>query len=87
MLKWIFERLEGEADAQSTPDRAVPARGRAGRRGPGPDQRRSCEILTSVDREVWREEASHIPPFYERFGERLPAALWDEYEALLAPAR
>ena len=32
---------------------------------------------------MWREEAALIPAFYERFGDRLPQALWDEYELAL----
>jgi phosphoenolpyruvate carboxykinase (GTP) len=36
-----------------------------------------------VDTETWREEARLIPPAYERFGERLPTALWDQYRSLL----
>ena len=43
----------------------------------------AAEPLLSVNRAVWRDEAALIPAFYERFGERLPQALWDEYEALL----
>jgi phosphoenolpyruvate carboxykinase (GTP) len=33
---------------------------------------------------VWKEEASLIPTSYEPFGERLPKALWEEHEALIA---
>ena len=40
-------------------------------------------LLLSVDRSVWKEEASLIPAFYERFGEHMPKALWDEHEALI----
>ena len=41
------------------------------------------DCCSSVDPAVWREEAALIPAFYERFGDRLPAALWAQYEALL----
>jgi phosphoenolpyruvate carboxykinase (GTP) len=41
------------------------------------------ELLLSVDREVWKEEASLIPPDYEKFGDHLPQQLWDEHRALL----
>jgi phosphoenolpyruvate carboxykinase (GTP) len=44
---------------------------------------RQLELLLSVDREVWREEASLIPAHYEAFGSRMPRELWDQYEALL----
>ena len=40
-------------------------------------------LLLSVDVEIWRKEAALIPPFYEKFGDRLPKALWAEYEALV----
>jgi phosphoenolpyruvate carboxykinase (GTP) len=39
--------------------------------------------LLSVDRSVWKEEASVIPAAYERFGAHLPAALWEQHEALV----
>ena len=42
------------------------------------------DILLKVDREVWREEAALIGPAYERFGDHLPQALWQERDALLA---
>ena len=42
------------------------------------------DLLLSVDRDVWAEEASLIPPAYDKFGERLPEALWDEYDALVS---
>ena len=45
-----------------------------------PDQ---LELLLTVDPEVWSEEAALIPPVYEKFGDRLPQALWDEHEALV----
>jgi len=31
---------------------------------------------------VWKEEAQLIPAHYEKFGERLPQDLWDEFDAL-----
>ena len=40
-------------------------------------------LLLTVDPEVWREEAALIPPAYEKFGDRLPEALWGEYHALV----
>jgi phosphoenolpyruvate carboxykinase (GTP) len=41
------------------------------------------ELLFDVDPEVWAEEAALIPSHYEMFGERLPAALWEEHAALM----
>lgn len=83
VLKWIFDRLEGDADAQDTAIGRLPTADGIDISGLNLDARR-MEALTSVDVEIWREEASLIPAFYEQFGERLPPALWDQYEALLA---
>jgi phosphoenolpyruvate carboxykinase (GTP) len=83
VLKWIFERLEGKAAAVSTPIGNLPAKGALDVAGLTLSEEQ-LHVLTSVDREVWREEASHIPPFYERFAERLPAELWEELAALQA---
>ena len=35
-----------------------------------------------VDADVWTEEAALIPAFYEKFGDRLPKALWGQHAAL-----
>ncbi len=82
MLKWIFERLEGEGGATDTPIGRVPTAQALDVSGLGltPAQ---LDLLLDVDVEVWREEAALIPPDYEKFGAQLPAGLWDEYEALL----
>jgi phosphoenolpyruvate carboxykinase (GTP) len=83
VLKWIFQRLEGKTAAVSTPIGNLPADGALDTAGLEIAPEALC-ALTSVDRDVWREEAAQIPPFYERFADRLPAALWAEYEALLS---
>jgi len=72
-----------EADAVATPIGNLPAKGSLDVAGLAVSDEQ-MDVLTSVDREVWREEAAHIPPFYERFAERLPAALWEELAALQA---
>ena len=43
----------------------------------------ALQLLRDVDPVVWREEAALIPAFYERFGDRLPDALWAQHAALL----
>jgi len=82
VLKWIFERLEGKAEAVETPIGLLPARGSLDVAGLGLTDAQLA-LLLSVDPEVWTEEAALIRPHYEKFGETLPAALWSEYEALL----
>ena len=83
VLKWIFERLEGRAQAQDTPIGRTPAPGALDVEGLGLSSH-TLAVLTGVDVDVWKEEASLVPAAYEKFGERLPQALWDQHEALVA---
>jgi phosphoenolpyruvate carboxykinase (GTP) len=83
VLKWIFERLEGVAKAKATPIGNLPADGSLDVSGLELSDA-ALHTLLSVDTEVWTEEAALIPPFYERFAERLPKALWDQHAALVA---
>jgi phosphoenolpyruvate carboxykinase (GTP) len=83
VLKWIFDRLGGRAEAVDTPIGRVPSKASLDTSGLGlTDQQLS--LLLTVDPAIWTQEAKLIPEFYERFGDHLPKALWDEYEALLA---
>jgi phosphoenolpyruvate carboxykinase (GTP) len=82
VLKWICERLDGEAGAQETPIGFVPAEGALDISGLSISSD-ALTTLTSVDLDVWAEEADLIPEHYNRFGERLPRRLWDEYAALV----
>ncbi len=83
VLKWIFERLEGRAEAQLTPIGHLPTPESLDTSGLSLTSAQ-LETLLSVDPEIWMEEADLIPAFYQRFEERLPQALWDELEALKA---
>jgi phosphoenolpyruvate carboxykinase (GTP) len=82
VLKWIVGRLEGEADAETTPIGRVPTADALDLDGlvlaPG-----AAELLRCVDTAAWKEEAALIPAFYERFGDRLPAELWAQHKALV----
>jgi phosphoenolpyruvate carboxykinase (GTP) len=83
VLKWIVERLEGRAEAVDTPIGLLPAPGSLDVSGLGLTQAQ-LDLLLSVDEDIWRQEAALVPAFYERFGDRLPAALWAELDALVA---
>jgi phosphoenolpyruvate carboxykinase (GTP) len=82
VLKWIVERLEGLAEAVPTPIGNLPARQALDVSGLNLS-REQIDELTSIDGEVWQEEASRIPAFYEKFGDHLPQGLWDEYALLI----
>ena len=83
VLKWIVERLEGVADAVDTPIGRLPTVRSLDTAGLNLTAAQ-LELLLSVDPVVWREEAALIPAAYEKFGDRMPKALWDQYEALVA---
>ena len=82
VLKWISDRLDGRAEARETPIGLVPAKGALDVSGLKISDE-AMETLTSVDLDVWAEEADLVPGHYEKFGERLPQRLWDEYAALV----
>ncbi len=82
VLKWISDRLDGKAEARQTAIGYVPAKGAIDVSGLSISDA-EMDLLTSVDLDVWAEEADLIPAHYETFGERLPQRLWDEYEALI----
>ncbi|PJE96644.1 phosphoenolpyruvate carboxykinase (GTP) [Streptomyces carminius] len=82
VLKWIVGRLNGEAGGVETPIGTVPTRealDTAGLELPEED----LDLLLTVDREVWREEAALIPEHLNTFGDHTPKELWDEYRALV----
>ncbi len=81
VLKWVVDRLEGAVTARDTAIGRVPKADDLDLDGLdiSNDQ---LALLLGVDPGVWSEEAALIPAAYERFGDRLPAALWEEYEAL-----
>ena len=83
VLKWIFERLDGRAEAQATPIGHLPTAESLDTSGLAITDAQ-LDLLLSVDPEVWMEEAGLIPAFYQRFEDRLPQGLWDELEALKA---
>src|SRR3954464_3825163 len=81
VLKWIVERLEGTADATQTPIGNVPAPDALDTSGLDLSDEQLQTLLT-VDNDAWRDEAEGITPHYERFGDHLPKALWDELDRL-----
>ena len=81
VLKWICERVEGTAKAQSTPIGQLPtaeALDISGLNLPAAD----AQALTTVDAEGWKKEAADIAAYYAKFDGRLPAALSSQLEAL-----
>ena len=74
--------IVSQAEAVETPNGRLPAKGSLDVSGLSLSAEQ-LELLLSVDTAIWRHEAALIPAAYEKFGDRLPAELWDEYRALV----
>ena len=83
VLKWIVERIDGQADAVETPIGHVPTPESLDTEGLDmtPEQ---VEQALAVEPEEWREEIPQITEWFEKFGETLPAVLWTELDGLKA---
>ncbi len=81
VLKWVVERLEGQAQGVETPIGLVPAEGELDIEGLDvtPEQ---LEAATRFDAAEWREELPLIDEWFAKFGDKLPAELADELTRL-----
>ncbi|MBQ8731786.1 MAG: phosphoenolpyruvate carboxykinase (GTP) [Oscillospiraceae bacterium] len=81
VLLWILARCEGTADAVETAIGYEPKAEDINLEGLDLDIEILRELL-NVDKALWAEEAEGITEFYGKFGDRLPAELKEELEAL-----
>ncbi|WP_346027986.1 phosphoenolpyruvate carboxykinase (GTP) [Arthrobacter parietis] len=81
VLKWIIERLEGQADAVETPIGYVPAPDAIDLTGLDLTAA-DVEQAVRVDADEWAAELEGIEQWYQRFGESLPAELSGELQRL-----
>ncbi len=81
VLEWVFERCAGRGAAVETPIGYVPTTGALPTEGLDvtPDQ---LDALLTVDIEGWRAEVPLIAEHFDSFGDRLPAELREELDAL-----
>ncbi|MEU6821680.1 phosphoenolpyruvate carboxykinase (GTP) [Streptomyces atriruber] len=82
VLKWIVDRLDGRADGVETPIGILPTVDSLDTDGLDL-AKDDLEFLLTVDKEVWRDEASLVPEHLNTFGDHTPKELWDEYRALV----
>jgi phosphoenolpyruvate carboxykinase (GTP) len=81
VLRWILARVRGEAAAVRTPIGYVPTPEAIDLEGldlPRP----TLEAALRVDRDEWTAELKDMDVFFRKFGDRLPAELWDEHKRL-----
>jgi len=83
VLKWILERIDGQAEAVETPIGHVPTPEALDTDGLDmtPDE---LEQALTVDPEEWKQEIPQITEWFEKFGDTLPATLWTELDGLKA---
>ncbi len=82
VLKWIMERLAGEAAAIRSPVGNLPAPGALDTDGLDIAES-DLDVLLSVDADAWRREAALIPEYFHTFDGHLPGELWDMYRDLV----
>jgi phosphoenolpyruvate carboxykinase (GTP) len=82
VLKWIVDRLDGKAEGVETPIGILPTVDSLDTDGLelAPAE---LEFLLTVDKDIWRDEASLIPEHLNTFGDHTPKELWDEYRSLV----
>jgi phosphoenolpyruvate carboxykinase (GTP) len=81
VLKWVFERLNGKADAQKTAIGFLPATDSLDIDGLNINTS-DLKAITSLDTDGWREAVPQIREHFAIFGDRLPAKLHDSLNSL-----
>jgi phosphoenolpyruvate carboxykinase (GTP) len=82
VLKWITERLSGDAGAQPTAIGHLPTPESLDTDGLAVSDA-DLALLLSVDTSTWQDEADQTREYFTTFGSQLPEALWDEHDGLL----
>jgi phosphoenolpyruvate carboxykinase (GTP) len=81
VLKWIFERCDGAAEARETPIGNLPTPEALDTDGLNIDAA-ALETLLSVDVAAWKSELPQLKTHYEKFGANLPGELAQELQDL-----
>ena len=83
VLKWIVERLDGRGEAVETAIGHVPTVDALDLTGLGISDEDLAAAL-KVDRDEWLAEIPQVTEWFAKFGDKLPAVLWAELDALRA---
>jgi phosphoenolpyruvate carboxykinase (GTP) len=81
VLQWVFDRCSGGGRAVKTPIGFLPAPGAIDVSGLDIDTA-AMEELLRIDFDEWKREVPAIREYFDTFGDRVPAALYAELEAL-----
>ncbi len=83
VLRWIRGRCLDEVDGAETPIGYVPTQEAFDLRGI--EEQIPAEVLADlleINKEDWAPELADQREFFEKFGERLPAEIWEQHAAL-----
>jgi phosphoenolpyruvate carboxykinase (GTP) len=83
VLKWVVERIDGQAAAVETPIGHVPTPESLDTDGLDITPEQLATAL-AVDAEEWRAEVPQIQEWFDKFGDDLPSVLWTELDGLKA---
>ena len=83
VLRWIYNQVRGKGAAESreTPIGILPTADAVGARELGLSSTQT-DALLDVDREAWLREVEEYGQYLQQFGERLPAGIREEHQAL-----
>lgn len=81
VLKWIVERVSGKGKAVQTPIGYMPTPGAIDLEGLDVPAKDMEELLT-VNKDEWNKEIASVKEYYAGFGDKLPAELAAQLEAL-----
>jgi phosphoenolpyruvate carboxykinase (GTP) len=82
VLRWMIDRISGEARARSTCLGYMPEPGAIDRSGLSISDDDYADLF-AIDPDTWREEAMRHEQLLARFGSRMPQVLLDEHAALV----
>jgi phosphoenolpyruvate carboxykinase (GTP) len=80
-VSWIFDRVTGRGEAVTTPIGNLPAPGAVDLRGLDVSSEDMATLL-SIDVAGWKAEVPLIREYFAKFGDRLPAELASQVDAL-----
>ena len=81
VLKWMFERCDGEEHAETTPIGFIPKPGALDLSGLSVSQKELAELF-HIEKGEWRKEAEEAERYFQIFGSHLPQGIAQELAAL-----
>jgi phosphoenolpyruvate carboxykinase (GTP) len=83
VLEWIIKNIEGEVSTNESAIGGMPSLADINTEGLDTD-RQTLQALLEVDAEAWLDETDQIREYLEEYGERVPAQLLEELDAVVA---